>query len=196
VKERVEEYLEAILDIQEKEKRAARTSDLAKILNVKPSSVTEMLLKLSKMGYVEYKPYHGATLTEKGKEIAMKIKRYHMIFEMFFKDFLGIDKDKAHKLSCELEHHVNEEIVAKICMIIAKECKICDKCNFEYTSLIDATPDVYEVVICPSALKMVGIKPGISIVVKDKCVIDVNGEELVISPDIAKKTIVKKISQV
>lgn len=195
--ERVEEYLEAILDIQEKEKRTARTSDLARMLNVKPSSVTEMLLKLSKMGYVEYKPYYGATLTEKGKEIAMRIKRYHMIFERFFRDFLGIDKDEAHRLSCELEHHVNEDIIAKICIIIAKECKICDRCNFEYTSLIDATPDVYEVVICPSALKMVGIKPGISIVVKDKCVIEVNnGEELVISPDIAKKTIVRRISQV
>ncbi|MEM2086874.1 MAG: metal-dependent transcriptional regulator, partial [Archaeoglobaceae archaeon] len=43
--ERAEEYLEAIYDLQ-KNGKVAKTGDLAKILKVKPASVTEMLSKL------------------------------------------------------------------------------------------------------------------------------------------------------
>jgi len=101
--ERVEEYLEAILDVQEKEKRVAKTSDIAKRLNVRPSSVTEMFTKLKEMGYVDYIPYKGVVLTEEGRKIAEKIKKYYKIFEKFFK-LLGIDEEKAKELSCEIEH--------------------------------------------------------------------------------------------
>lgn len=193
--ERIEEYLEAMLDIQEKGKRVVKTSDLAKKLNVKPSSVTEMLLKLSKKGYIEYQPYYGAVLTEKGKEVAKRIKKYHRIFEIFFRDFLGIDEEEAHRLSCELEHHVNDDIVAKVCRIIASECKLCEECEFRVLSLLDAEPGVYEVLICPSAMKMLGIKPNTTVKVKDKNVVEIEGEEFHVSPNVAEKTIIRKIPQ-
>lgn len=193
--ERVEEYLEAMLDIQKEKGRVVKTSDLAKKLNVKPSSVTEMLLKLSKRGYIEYQPYHGAVLTEKGRKVAERIKRYHRIFETFFRDFLGIDEEEAHKLSCELEHHVNDEIVQKVCKIIASECKICEKCDFKVISLVEAEPGYYEVLACPSAVKMLGIRPDVRLRVVDKGVVEVEGEEIKLSETVAEKIIVKKISQ-
>jgi len=111
--ERVEEYLETILDIQ-KEGKVAKTKEIADRLNIKPSSVTEMLNKLSEMGYIEYQPYKGATLTKKGYIVAARIKRNYQIFTKFFKEFLEIeDEEKVHELSCTLEHIVDNEVIEK-----------------------------------------------------------------------------------
>ena len=191
--ERIEEYLEAMLDIQREKGRVVKTSDLAKKLNVKPSSVTEMLLKLSKKGYVEYQPYYGAILTEKGREVAERIKRYHRIFEKFFRDFLGMDEKDAHKLSCELEHHVNDQIVRKVCRIIASECNVCEECDFEVTTLKNADNGVYEVLAAPSFIKRLGINPGSVIKVVGKCEVEVEGEVIEISEEVAEKVVVRKM---
>ncbi len=193
--ERVEEYLEAMLDIQREKGRVVKTSDLAKKLNVKPSSVTEMLLKLSKKGYVEYQPYYGAVLTEKGREVAERIKRYHRIFEKFFRDFLGIEEDEAHRLSCELEHHVNDDIVRRVCEIIASECDVCDKCDFEALTLKEAEEGLYEVLASPLALKSLGIRPNARIRVVGRCAVEVEGERVGLSESVAEKVVVRRIAE-
>lgn len=76
--ERVEEYLEAIYDLQKKGK-VAKTGEIAKILKVKPASVTEMLIKLKERGYVDYSPYKGVVLTKSGEEIAEKLKTRYLV---------------------------------------------------------------------------------------------------------------------
>ncbi len=158
--ERVEEYLEAIYDIQRSEKKVAKTGDLAKILNVKPSSVTEMLTKLKEKGYVEYQPYRGATLTKKGEELARKIKRYYTISFTFFREFLGVDEHTASKLSCELEHHLTDEAAEKICQIIAGSCPVCDECSHDIHKLSDIEYGEFEVVAAPAKVSEMGIRPG------------------------------------
>ncbi len=158
--ERVEEYLEAIYDIQEGEKRVARTGDLARILNVKPSSVTEMLVKLREMGYVDYQPYRGAKLTRKGEEVARKIKRYYIALLAFFRDYLEIDEETASKLSCELEHHINDDAFSRICQIISGACEACENCLQEFTNLSKAEDGIYKVVTAPASLAGIGIEPG------------------------------------
>ncbi|HRZ18993.1 MAG TPA: metal-dependent transcriptional regulator, partial [Methanofastidiosum sp.] len=69
----VEEYLEAILDIVN-EKDLAKTNDLSQLLKVSPSSVTEVIQRLSKNDLIIYEPYKGVKLTDKGLTIATKIK--------------------------------------------------------------------------------------------------------------------------
>jgi DtxR family Mn-dependent transcriptional regulator len=191
--ERVEEYLEAIYDIQKMEKRVAKTNDLARKLNVKPSSVTEMLLKLSEKGYVEYQPYYGVVLTEKGKEVAKRIKRYYRIFETFFRDFLKIDTEEAHRLSCELEHHVTDEVVEKICEVIATNCEICDECGYKIVRLSEAEPGSYEVIASPVSVSSVGILPGKTLKVKESGFIEVGREDVRLSPKISSKIILEKV---
>ncbi len=191
--ERVEEYLEAIYDIQMGEKRVVKTNDLAKKLNVKPSSVTEMLAKLSEKGYIEYQPYYGAVLTQKGEELAKRIKRYHKIFETFFSDFLGIDSEEAHKLSCELEHHVTDEVAEKVCEIIANTCKICESCDFGLVRLDEAKAGKYEVIATPASTSSLGIIPGKIITVKENGVVEVDGEDLMISQKLASRIFLEKI---
>ncbi|WP_456330638.1 metal-dependent transcriptional regulator [Archaeoglobus sp.] len=158
--ERVEEYLEAIYDIQEETNKVAKTGELAKILNVKPSSVTEMLIKLRDMGYVDYQPYKGAKLTRKGEEIAKRIKKYYLALYHFFKDYLGIEGELAEKLSCELEHHITEDAFVRVCRIISGNCDVCESCTQEYVSLSNADEGDYEVIVAPSYLTKIGLKPG------------------------------------
>jgi DtxR family Mn-dependent transcriptional regulator len=158
--ERIEEYLEAIYDIQEETSKLAKTGELARILNVKPSSVTEMLIKLRDMGYVDYQPYKGVKLTRKGEELAKKIKRYYLALYCFFRNYLDLNEEIADKLSCELEHHITEEAFVKICQIISGSCEVCETCTQEYFSLSDASEGEYEVVIAPSNLTKIGIGPG------------------------------------
>jgi len=165
--ERIEEYLEAIYDIQEETSKVAKTGDLAKLLNVKPSSVTEMLIKLRDMGYVDYQPYKGAKLTRKGEALAKRIKKYYLALYHFFKDYLGIEDKLAEKLSCELEHHITEDAFFKVCRIISGNCDVCENCVQEYISLSDADRGDYEVVVAPSYLEKIGLKPGEVISVVD-----------------------------
>ena len=62
---RREDYLEIISELVGL-KGYATTLDISRYMNVSPPSVTKMLQKLDKDGYLEYEKYHGINLTSKG----------------------------------------------------------------------------------------------------------------------------------
>lgn len=121
--EEVDEYLEAVFDIAEKS-GLAKTSEIAKRLNVKPASVTEVLQRLAENGYLDYTPYKGVSLTEKGYEHARRIKRKHRILERFLHDVLGIDRESVHDQACKMEHTLSDEAEEAMC----KKLKGADTC--------------------------------------------------------------------
>ncbi len=127
--ERVEEYIETIYDIQRKENRIAKTNRIAEILGVRPASVTEMLIKMAKEGYIDYQPYRGAVLTDKGMKLAERIKRSHNIFERFLTEFLNVPKDVAHELSCKIEHYLPESIEDRIEEFLTGNITLLSKMN-------------------------------------------------------------------
>ncbi|MCQ1534117.1 metal-dependent transcriptional regulator [Methanosarcina sp. KYL-1] len=112
--DRLEEYLETILYLIMKNQGPAKTKQIADELNVSPPSVTEMIKKLSSMGLVEYTPYQGVELTEKGTDQAVRIKRKHQVLETFLADVLDFDRKEAHKEACELEHAVSDSVLEKL----------------------------------------------------------------------------------
>ncbi len=112
--DRFEEYLETILYLIRKNQGPAKTKQISEELNVSPPSVTEMVKKLNSSGLVEYKPYQGVQLTEKGTDQAIKIKRKHQVLETFLVDVLDFDRKEAHKEACELEHAVSDAVLEKI----------------------------------------------------------------------------------
>ncbi len=188
--ERVEEYLETIYDIQMKEKRSAKTGDIAKHLNIKPPSVTEMLTKLKEMGYVDYQPYKGAVLTREGEKIAKKIKRFHDLSLSFFKS-LGIEDDVAEHLACELEHHLNDEIASRLCELVSDFCNACEECSARTRSLINAEDGEYLVIASPSSLSPL-IKPGVVLKVIDGRTF-IEELEINISETVSRFVVVKKL---
>ncbi len=189
--ERVEEYLETILDIQ-KEGRVAKTKEIADRLNVKPSSVTEMLNKLSDMGYVDYQPYKGAILTNKGYKVAERIKRNYLIFMKFFKEFLGLDYEKSHELSCTLEHIVDDRVIEKICVLISGKCDVCEECNKEFLMLNEVKEGKYVIVSSPFQLRKIGMIPKKEIEVRNDEII-IEGKNIILDEDMKKLILLKPL---
>lgn len=115
--EQLEEYLESILDISEKD-GIAKTSAIAKCMKVAPASVTEALQTLADKGYVHYEPYRGAYLTGQGREMARKVKRRHRLLEVFLSDVLHINRENIHDEACKMEHTLSDETECALCKML------------------------------------------------------------------------------
>lgn len=102
----VEDYLEAIYNLA-KEKRAVRVRDIAKRLDVKMPTVSNMLKTLSEKGMIDYEKYEYLELTEKGSNVGREIDRRHQIFRRFLTNILKIDYNKADEDACKMEHAVS-----------------------------------------------------------------------------------------
>ncbi|TRO52985.1 metal-dependent transcriptional regulator [Candidatus Bathyarchaeota archaeon] len=118
-----QDYLKAVYD-HSRNGEAVSTTDISKTLKVAPASVTEMLKKMSAKGYVNYSPYHGSTLTEKGTKEAKKVARKHRLLERFLSDVLHIKGDQVHTQACEMEHALSDEAEESLCRFL----KHPDKC--------------------------------------------------------------------
>ena len=100
---RREDYLEIISELVGL-KGYATTLDISRYMNVSPPSVTKMLQKLDKDGYLEYEKYHGINLTSKGNQVAETIRQKHStLLEIF--EILGIKKDIANQDVEGMEHY-------------------------------------------------------------------------------------------
>jgi DtxR family Mn-dependent transcriptional regulator len=112
-----QDYLKTIYSLT-KNNELVNNTDIAQKLDVAPASVTEMLKKLSEQGYIQYSPYHGSTLTQKGLKEAQKITRKHRLLETFLSDVLHIGKDKVHAQACEMEHALSDEAEESLCRLL------------------------------------------------------------------------------
>ena len=65
----VDDYLKAIYQHTEWQSSRITPSQLAGMLGLAPSSVTEMVQKLSAQGLVEHRPYGPVTRTAEGERI-------------------------------------------------------------------------------------------------------------------------------
>src|SRR5438128_10102742 len=74
--EATEDYLEMI-NLLVAEKGFASTSDIAERMGVSQPTVTNILKKLDKQGYITYESYRGMALTEAGKNVARMMKDRH-----------------------------------------------------------------------------------------------------------------------
>ena len=101
-KKTIEDYVELVYDLQINRKKV-HTNDIASALNINPASVTEIFQKLSEAGYINYEKYTGATLSEKGRKIAIATKKKHNTLTEFLM-LLGVDKKTAEDDACEMEH--------------------------------------------------------------------------------------------
>ena len=117
ISEFTEEYLEALLTLSASGS-PVKTNELARHFNISPASVTEMVQRLYENGYVKYRKYYGATLTEKGREVATRIKRRHRLLERFLTDILDIEKGDVHELACRMEHTLSKEIEQRLCRLL------------------------------------------------------------------------------
>jgi len=109
-----ENYLKAIYKFSLAHQNGAPTNSIAKSLNTKASSVTDMLKKLAAKNLIDYKKYYGVKLTGKGEQIALSIIRNHRLWEVFLVDKLNFKWDEVHELAEELEHIKSEKLITNL----------------------------------------------------------------------------------
>lgn len=91
-----------------------KANQIAEKLSISNAAVTDMLRKLSKEGYVDYKRYKGIKLTKSGEDYARNMVRRHRIWEVFLHQVVGLPWDKVHSEAENLEHSSSDELIDKL----------------------------------------------------------------------------------
>ena len=145
ISENIEEYLEVLYKFGSNDSYVSTTT-LSKELGIAPGSVTQMLKKLEDIGFIEYVPYQGASLTDEGIKIAQKITRKHRILERFLKDVLKIKDENLHHQACEMEHSLSDEAERAICHMLehpdtCPDDHLIPACDFDFANCDDCKND-------------------------------------------------------
>jgi len=109
-----EDYIKAIYHLGKGAHKNVSTNAIAKQMMTKPSSVTDMIKKLSEKDLVHYKKYQGVTLTDSGRLTALSIIRKHRLWEVFLVEKLDFSWDEVHEVAEQLEHIRSEKLINKL----------------------------------------------------------------------------------
>lgn len=111
----VENYLKTMWHLEQRSADAVSNRDLAEILQITRPSVSQMITKLEKLGFVKRVPQgRGYRLSAKGNREALKLLRAHRLVEMFLTKSLGLEGVFLHHEAERLEHAVSERLLAEI----------------------------------------------------------------------------------
>lgn len=91
-----------------------KANQIAEKLNISGAAVTDMLRKLSREGYVDYKRYKEIKLTKSGEDYARSMVRRHRIWEVFLHQIVGLPWDKVHNEAENLEHSSSDELIERL----------------------------------------------------------------------------------
>ena len=115
--ESVEEYLEAIYRL-EREGPGVSTSGLATQLGVAPASVSGMLRKLERDGFLELVARGEVKLTEKGLRYGQNVLRRHRLAERLLTDVLKMPLAEVHQEACMLEHAISPRVEERLMALL------------------------------------------------------------------------------
>ena len=101
-----ENYLKALYRFEEKDIKIKVTT-LSENHKVSKSTVSNMINKLVKMGFVDTKPYKPILLTEKGRIKAIEITSKHRLIELYLVNEMNFNIDEVHEIAEEIEHIEN-----------------------------------------------------------------------------------------
>ena len=109
-----ENYLKVIHNLSLTNTKNVSTTLIAKELQTKASSVTDMLKKLADKKLVNYEKYKGVLLTKKGELIAVNVVRKHRLWEVFLVDTLNFNWDEVHDVAEQLEHVKSDQLIDRL----------------------------------------------------------------------------------
>lgn len=102
-----EDYLEAVLILNER-RQEVRSVDVATKLGVSKASVCVAMKNLQNGGYIQMDAHRTISLTEKGREVAMRVYERHLVFSKMLVS-LGVERETASQDACRMEHAVSEK---------------------------------------------------------------------------------------
>jgi DtxR family transcriptional regulator, Mn-dependent transcriptional regulator len=108
-----ENYIKTIFHLQG-ETTTVTTNALARQLETRAASVTDMLKKLKNKKLVHYEAYQGFRLSNEGKKVALGIIRRHRLWEFFLAEKLQFEWDEVHPVAEDLEHVSSKKLIDKL----------------------------------------------------------------------------------
>jgi DtxR family Mn-dependent transcriptional regulator len=112
-----EEYLEAILEIEEEGIVPIRAR-LVERLGLSAPAVSETVNRLVDHGYAELLDDRTLRLTDKGRAVATSIVRRHRLAERLLVDVIGLEWEKVHKEADRWEHAISAEVEEKLVLLL------------------------------------------------------------------------------
>jgi len=109
----IQDYLKKLYHLQANGGRVTVTA-IAREQQVSPASASAMVKKLAALDLVEHAPYRGVRLTPSGEKVAVEVIRHHRLLELYLARTLGLHVDDVHDEADRLEHHLSEELEARI----------------------------------------------------------------------------------
>ncbi|MEV0291038.1 MULTISPECIES: metal-dependent transcriptional regulator [unclassified Kribbella] len=110
----VENYLKAVFNAREWSDEPVTVGALATRLGLSPSSVSELVRKLTVRGLLAHARYGAIELTPEGQRIALAMVRKHRLIETFLVDYLGYTWDEVHEEAEDLEHAVSDTFIDRL----------------------------------------------------------------------------------
>ena len=107
IQESGEMYLESIYVLTERDGKA-RSIDVAEYLKVSRPSVSQAVGNLRNRGYITVEDDGTLSLTEPGREIAVKIFERHTLLSTVLKN-IGVSPETAAEDACRIEHVISDE---------------------------------------------------------------------------------------
>jgi DtxR family Mn-dependent transcriptional regulator len=112
-----EEYLEAILEIEEEGITPIRAR-LVERLGLSAPAVSETVNRLVDHGYAELMDDRSLRLTDEGRSIATSIVRRHRLAERLLVDVIGLEWEKVHKEADRWEHAISADVEEKLVQLL------------------------------------------------------------------------------
>jgi len=113
-----EDYLEAILTLQQKNGQV-RSVDVAAELGYSKPSVSVAMKKLREQGYVRVDENGLLSLTEQGFAVAGAVYERHKTIKKALM-LIGVEEKDAAEEACKIEHAISDSTLEKLKVFIAK----------------------------------------------------------------------------
>lgn len=110
----IDDYLKTIYHHTEWQDDRITPSQLASVLGLAPSSVTEMVQKLAAQGLVTHRPYGPVSLSPAGERRAASVIRRHRLIETWLVSEFGYTWDEVHDEAEILEHSISDRLLERI----------------------------------------------------------------------------------
>jgi Mn-dependent DtxR family transcriptional regulator len=110
--ESTEDHLERIQELVDRH-GYARVSDVAEALGLNRSTVSNMVRRLARRGFVNYQRYRGFTLTASGRAVAVQIRERHRTVAALL-ELLGLGPETVAAEVEDIEHHLKPQTLSAL----------------------------------------------------------------------------------
>lgn len=150
-------YLKAVWTLSEWSDAPVTPTLIAERTELKLSSVSDAVRRLTSQGLLDHTPYGAVELTETGHSYAVAMVRRHRLIETFLVKMLGYGWDQVHDEAEHLEHAVSDFMIERIDELLGRPTR---DPHGDPIPLADGS------IVVPAAVPLSSLEPGTEVTVE------------------------------